>query len=362
MLKTAEGFSEIRRVLLDVGRSYRLSAGAGVSQDPVARRPCRRFSWASASALFFSLINIVGVEFLINFGGLGALINELAERFDLPGTYAAICFVVLVSVLFFAAMEQSERWLRRTRVAARAPRLAAIGLVVVWQALSFSGLFFRDVIPSLHHVAIALFFVLVDPDFWANFAATVVELATAMVIGGCAGLVVGFALGASGFLSQAYERWLDYLGPTPKIILFPVLIMLCGVGQGSKMAMGAVSAFFPIAISAAAGVRGVDATLLRVGRSLRASPSQMLRKIYLPAMTPALINGFRLGFGVAVIGVLLAETKLSKEGIGFMIIQAYTRFDMPRMYALLIVAVVLASGVNALASRLAVRNTIPQRG
>jgi ABC-type nitrate/sulfonate/bicarbonate transport system permease component len=54
----------------------------------------------------------VGVEFLINFGGLGQLINELAERYDLPGTYAAICFVILVSVCVFIIMERLERWLR----------------------------------------------------------------------------------------------------------------------------------------------------------------------------------------------------------------------------------------------------------
>jgi NitT/TauT family transport system permease protein len=65
--------------------------------------------------LTFSLINIVGVEFLINLGGLGQLINELAERYDLPGTYAAICFVLLASVLFFACMEHIERWLQRAR-------------------------------------------------------------------------------------------------------------------------------------------------------------------------------------------------------------------------------------------------------
>jgi ABC-type nitrate/sulfonate/bicarbonate transport system permease component len=61
--------------------------------------------------LIFALINIVGVEFLINFGGLGQLINELAERYDLAGTYAAICFVILVSVIVFALTERIERWL-----------------------------------------------------------------------------------------------------------------------------------------------------------------------------------------------------------------------------------------------------------
>jgi ABC-type nitrate/sulfonate/bicarbonate transport system permease component len=61
--------------------------------------------------LIFALINIVGVEFLINYGGLGQLINDLSERYDLPGTYAAICFVILVSVVFFMALEKAERWL-----------------------------------------------------------------------------------------------------------------------------------------------------------------------------------------------------------------------------------------------------------
>ena len=62
--------------------------------------------------LIFAMINIVGVEFLINFGGLGQLINELAERYDLPGTYGAIVFVVLTSVVFFDVTLRIERWLR----------------------------------------------------------------------------------------------------------------------------------------------------------------------------------------------------------------------------------------------------------
>ncbi len=62
--------------------------------------------------MIFALINIVGVEFLINFGGLGQLINDLAERYDLPGTYAAICFVILVSVCFFFVTDRIEKWLR----------------------------------------------------------------------------------------------------------------------------------------------------------------------------------------------------------------------------------------------------------
>ncbi len=113
ILKTIEGVSGTRKVLVNVGRSFNLT-------------PAQQF-WkilfpAALPTIFvgirlgliFALINVVGVEFLINFGGLGQLIEDLAERYDLAGTYAAICFVVLVSVLFFIALEQVERWLIRT--------------------------------------------------------------------------------------------------------------------------------------------------------------------------------------------------------------------------------------------------------
>jgi NitT/TauT family transport system permease protein len=111
ILKTIEGMAATRRVLVDVGRSFNLT-------------PTQQF-WkilfpAALPTIFvgvrlglvFALINVVGTEFLINYGGLGQLIEDLAERYDLAGTYAAICFVILVSVLFFMALERIERWLR----------------------------------------------------------------------------------------------------------------------------------------------------------------------------------------------------------------------------------------------------------
>jgi ABC-type nitrate/sulfonate/bicarbonate transport system permease component len=233
--------------------------------------------------------------------------------------------------------------------------IGALAVLGLWQGLALSGFFFRDVVPPLQKIAYGLASLVATGAFYANLAVTGGELVLALAIGGFAGLLVGLLLGGSPLLSDAYESWLSYLGPTPKIILFPVMIMLFGVGSGSKVAMGAVSCFFPIAISVASGMRGVDPTLRRVGRSFQANAWQMFVKIELPAMTAPLVNGFRLGFGVAMIGVLLAETKLSNQGIGFMIINAYTRFDMQQMYALLIVTITFAAIVNAFAVRLARR-------
>jgi NitT/TauT family transport system permease protein len=240
----------------------------------------------------------------------------------------------------------SGRRIAMTRLAIVAVALAA------WEALAASGLLFRDVVPSLAAIGRALWRLLGSADFYSNLGVTGAEIGMALLIGGLAGLAVGIALGGNRFLSRAYEALIYYLGPTPKIIFFPVMIMWFGVGPGSKIAMGVASCFFPIAISAASGMRQIDRVLIRVGRSFRASTWQMVSKIYLPAMRAPLVNGIRLGLGVAIIGTLLAETKLSNRGIGYLIIQAYATFDMPRMYALLIVLFVLSIGANAIIGRL----------
>jgi NitT/TauT family transport system permease protein len=114
VLKTLEGLDGIRPVLIGVGRSLQLDR--------------RQIFWkillpASLPAIFtgmrlgltFCLINVVAVEFLINLGGLGQFINEMAERYDLPGTWAAIGFVVLASMVFFILAERAEQWLQRSR-------------------------------------------------------------------------------------------------------------------------------------------------------------------------------------------------------------------------------------------------------
>jgi ABC-type nitrate/sulfonate/bicarbonate transport system permease component len=225
-------------------------------------------------------------------------------------------------------------------------------VLVIWEGVAASGLLYRDVVPSLAAIAVALYDTLSDPAFYFHLAATGYEIGIALVIGGLGGLAVGIALGASRLMARAYEAYLYYLGPTPKIIFFPVMIMWFGVGPGSKVAMGAVSCFFPIALSVAAGMREIDPVLIRVGASFRASTWQMVTKIYLPAMRYPVINGLRIGLGVALIGTLLAETKLSNRGVGFLVIQAYSLFNMPQMYSLLIVLFVISIGANALIGRL----------
>lgn len=236
-----------------------------------------------------------------------------------------------------------------------------VGVLVIWELLARSGWLYRDVVPSLVSIGHALIALLTDGDYYFNLGVTAGEIGLALLIGGVSGLVVGIILGANRYLARAYEPYLYYLGPTPKIIFFPVLIMWFGIGSGSKISLGALSCFFPIALSVAAGMRQIDKVLIRVGKSFRANSWQMVWKVYLPAMRHPVINGVRLGFGMALIGTLLAETKMSDRGIGFLIINAYSTFDMPRMYANLIVLFALAIIINAFIGRFGGAESTKQR-
>ena len=108
ILKTIEGLGGTRAVLIAVGRSFNLSSWQLFRKILLPAALPTIFVGLRLS-LIFCLINIVGVEFLINFGGLGQIINDLAERYDLAATYAAIGFVILTSVIFFAVTEWVER-------------------------------------------------------------------------------------------------------------------------------------------------------------------------------------------------------------------------------------------------------------
>ncbi|HTO61336.1 MAG TPA: ABC transporter permease subunit [Bradyrhizobium sp.] len=111
ILKTLEGLRGVRPVLINVGRSFKLGPAQLFSRILFPAAVPTIFVGLRLG-MIFALINVVGVEFLINFGGLGQLINELAERYDLPGTYVATCFVILVSAIYVILLERIERWLR----------------------------------------------------------------------------------------------------------------------------------------------------------------------------------------------------------------------------------------------------------
>jgi ABC-type nitrate/sulfonate/bicarbonate transport system permease component len=243
---------------------------------------------------------------------------------------------------------------------ARIQIATVLGVWAVWEALARSGLFYRDIVPSSLKVFAALYTHLAEAEFYHHLWTTTYEVLTGFTIGSLAGIGLGILFGVRRFLGRVMDGYILALAPAPKVVFLPILMVVFGIGVGSKIAMAAMSAFFPVVLSTVAGMLLINPTFIKVGKSFNAGPWQMVTKVYLPSLVLPVITGLRLGLGVAIIGTLIAEIKLSNAGLGFLAIQYYEMFRIPEMYAVIIVIFALAMGANAIMTK--VNDRLGRRG
>lgn len=235
--------------------------------------------------------------------------------------------------------------------------LTILACWATWEVLANSGLFYGEVVPSSIAVIIATFNELVDPVFYRHLGITFVEVLFGFIWGALVGIGLGIALGVSPYWRRAFEPYLNAIGSTPKIIFLPIIFLMFGVGIESKIAKGALSAFFPTVFATILGMVIMNPVFARVGKSFNLSRWQMIAKIYMPAMVSPIIVGLRLGMGVTVIGILVAEIKFSDGGLGFRLMGYYEQFRIAPMYATLIIIFGLAALANWGMTRLQERYT-----
>ena len=233
--------------------------------------------------------------------------------------------------------------------------LTILGVWAAYEAIAQSGLFFEGVVPSSLLVLAALGQTLLDPAFYPHLGRTATEVVSGFVIGVFAGVVTGIVFGTSRFIAGMLNPGVYYLAPAPKIIFLPILFLVFGVGIGSKIAMAALSAFFPVAIATYAGMRHIPDVYLRVAQTFNANRWQMVTMVFIPSLVGPVMTSLRLALGVAFIGTLLAEIKLSNLGLGHLIIQHYNFLRIPEMYAVLLLTFAIAVAGNAFMGWLAGR-------
>ena len=230
--------------------------------------------------------------------------------------------------------------------------LTIVALLCLWELLSRSGLFYKGVMPSVLAVVKAAFNELADIGFYRDLGITMLESSVGFVCGSIIAIAIAIGLGLSPYARRMIEPYITAIGGTPKIIFLPILFLIFGLGLESKMAKAALSTFFPVVLSTTSGFVQIPHVLLRVGRSFDLSWSQLVRKIYLPAMANPLLTGLRLGMAMAIIGVLSAEISYSDSGLGFRLIRDADQFRIPSVYALTILIFTVSATINFVMSKL----------
>ena len=224
--------------------------------------------------------------------------------------------------------------------------LTLLLVITVWEFIGRTGILFADLFPPINEILQSLWRYITTPLLLPHLKASLYEVGGALALATFSGIPLGILWGRRSSWVQIVEPLILYAAVVPKIVIFPVFILFLGIDVHSKLAVGAIAAFFPISLLTIAGMREVKKVYVDVARSAGASGYQIATRVYLPAIAGQVFTGLRIGMGAAVTGALLAETKIAKAGLGFMIVEYYGQFRIADMYALLLFIFILAALTN----------------
>jgi NitT/TauT family transport system permease protein len=185
---------------------------------------------------------------------------------------------------------------------------------------------------------------------------TLEEMAGGFGLGVTSGIVAGFLLGRSEFWSAVFNPYIQVLNALPRLVLAPIFVLLLGIDERSKIALGFSLVFFIVFFNAYRGVREVDKNILNNARILGASEAQLMRHVLLPSAMTWILSSLHTSVGFALVGAVVGEYLASAQGLGWIISQAQGNFDAAGVYAgmliLCVVVVIVEFGVTSLERRL----------
>jgi NitT/TauT family transport system permease protein len=210
-------------------------------------------------------------------------------------------------------------------------------LLALWEAAGRAGALDQRFFPAPSAIAGTFVALLQSGELVEHTRTSLGRIAIGFTVGAVPGLVLGIAMGLSRLVRAALKPVVGALYPVPKTAIFPLLLLVFGIGEPSKYAIVAIGVFFLVLINTMAGVLGIEPVYLDVGRNFGAGRFQVFRTIALPGALPLIFTGIQLAWGNALILIVVAEILGARSGIGYFIQNSYQTFQVERMYAGLLV-------------------------
>lgn len=235
-----------------------------------------------------------------------------------------------------AAFEAEDLHTRRRLWRSRI--LQVIGLVVPVAVYSlYQALTDNRLVPSVMTILAALGELVTSGDLWFHGRQTLahgfVGLGLALVVG----VAVAFVMARSRLVDATLSPVMEAVYPIPKLALYPIVILVFGLGAASKIWQVAIECFFPIVYNTYAGARDLDRNFLWLSRSAGASEARIVRDVILPATAPSIMTGLRVATPIMLIVITVTELLGVSRGLGALITEARANFDPARALAVVVV-------------------------
>jgi len=248
------------------------------------------------------------------------------------------------------AAPRPPRWLTQA-MSAITPFLARYGLViaflVLWQASSTLGWVNASVFPPLDQIIRALWKAIATGAILDDIAISLQRSGIAFVAAVGLGVPLGLFMGQVRAIERALDPLLQFFRQTSALALYPVFILLLGLGETSKIFVIFWATLFPVLLSTIGGVKEVDQKLIEMARTYGAGSLQIFRRVVLPASVPAIFVGLRLSATTALLLLIAAEMIGANKGIGFQVMNAQYNFQIPLMFAAILLLALLGLAANA---------------
>lgn len=231
----------------------------------------------------------------------------------------------------------------------------ATGLLL-WELVSRLFIANKLFLAAPSQIAVALATMTGSGTLGHHIAVSAGEFALGYVIASLLGIAIGLAMAGSDRTKQALQPWVAGLYATPTVALAPLFILWVGIGIWSKVLVVITLVVFPVVINTEAGLRTTSPRLIETVRSFGASRAQIFRMVSLPSAMPFIMAGLKLGIGRGLIGVVVAELFGSRAGLGQLISQSAETFNMPNLFAGVVIlataGIALTAGFSLLEQKL----------
>jgi ABC-type nitrate/sulfonate/bicarbonate transport system permease component len=229
-------------------------------------------------------------------------------------------------------------------------RLIAAGIAVVllamWEIAARNEWIESLVFPAPTRI-LANFVVLWHHDLLHNVALTLGRFVGGVVVGAIPGIILGLCIGWSPRLRRIFDPFIAAIHPIPKIVLFPLFIVIFGINEWAKIAAVALTVFFPSLINAAAGAREISPLYFEVVRSYGGKRAALFRHVVLPGSLPMILSGIRIAANLGLLVTIAIEFTVTSAGIGSIIWMALQTMRIEDLYAGVVAIAIIGITINA---------------
>jgi ABC-type nitrate/sulfonate/bicarbonate transport system permease component len=230
--------------------------------------------------------------------------------------------------------------------------ISPLALLTLWEVCARFGVIDTRFFPAPSSVIATMIEMLKTGELVTHTAVSMQRLLYGAIIGGVPALILGIAMGLNRPIRALFDPLVAATYPVPKSAILPLALLIFGLGEGSKIFMVAIGVFFPVAINTTTGVLEINKIYLDVGRNFKASRWNTFWTIALPGALPVIMTGFKLGIGIGLVLIAVAEMVGAKSGLGYLIWSAWSTFAVEQMYvglfAIAIIGYLITLGLNEL--------------